>query len=176
MVHPATARVPSFFGIVLVSVLAALALTACRGREKTEAPAVPAPAAEKAVVSPSEELNTEALSAVLGKAEAENSGVFDVATRENELVVTYHFYEARRKGMEDRIGPDMAPKIQALYKKFSTIDRVVFKVDLFERRDVIEWRPYCSFATTRKLIDETNWTSLLLKDFFKVVLELKYAE
>lgn len=176
MVHPATARVTSFYGIVLVSVLAALALTACQGREKTVAPAVPAPAAEKAVVSPSEELNTEALSTVLGKAEAENSGVFDVAARENELVVTYHFYEARRKGMEDRIGPDMAPKIQALYKKFSTIDRVVFKVDLFERRDVIEWRPYCSFATTRKLIDETNWTSLLLKDFFKVVLELKYAD
>ena len=70
----------------------------------------------------------------------------------------------------------MAPKIQALYRKFKSIDRVVFKVDVFERRDVIEWRNYCSFATTRRLIDETNWTSLLLKDFFKVVLELKYAE
>jgi len=176
MVHPTSARVTSFLGIVLVAVLAALTLTACQGREKTGAPAVPAPAAEKTVNTSSEELNTEALSAVLGKAEAENSGVFDVAKGENELVVTYHFYEARKRGLEDRLGPDMAPKIQALYRKFKTIDRVVFKVDLFERRDVIEWRPYCSFATTRKLIDETDWTSLLLKEFFKVVLELKYAE
>jgi hypothetical protein len=169
-------RFPIVLSILGLAALAALTLAACQGREKTGAPAVPAPAAEKTVNTSSEELNTEALSAVLGKAEAENSGVFDVAKGENELVVTYHFYEARKRGLEDRLGPDMAPKIQALYRKFKTIDRVLFKVDIFERRDDIVWRPYCSFVTTRKLIDETNWTSLLLKEFFKVVLELKYAE
>ena len=121
-------------------------------------------------------MTVDALASVLGKGEAENSGIVDVAKGENEAIISYHFYEARKKGMEERLGPDMAPKIQALYKKFKTIDRVVFKVDVFERRDVIEWRPYCSFATTRTLIDETNWTSFLLKDFFKVVLELKFAE
>jgi len=29
---------------------------------------------------------------------------------------------------------------------------------------------------TRKVINETNWTDLLATEFFKVVLELKYAE
>jgi hypothetical protein len=166
-------RSPRLILFLGLAVLAALSLAACRGQEKA---AVPAPAVEKAAVSPAEELAVEALSSVLGKGEAENSGITDAIKGENELTIIYHFYEARKQGLEDRIGPDMAPKIQALYRKFKTIDRVVFKVDIFERRDVIEWRPYCSFATTRKLIDETNWTNFLLKDFFKVVLELKYAK
>jgi hypothetical protein len=158
--------------VAVLAVAAALSLSACRG-QKSEAPAA---AAIETPAAPSEDLSVESLSAILGKAEAENSGVFESAKRNDELVVTYHFYEARKKGMDDRIGPDLAPKIQLLYRKFKSIDRVVFKVDVFERRDVIEWRPYCSFVTTRKIIDETNWTSLLLKDFFKVVLEMKYAE
>jgi len=166
-------RYVSALALFGLAALAVLALAACQGGEKI---AAPAPPVEKTVTPPAEELSLEALYGILGKAEAENSGIFDLSKGENEMIVTYHFYEARKKGMEDRIGPDMAPKIQALYRKFKSIDRVVFKVDVFERRDVIEWRPYCSFATTRRLIDETNWTSLLLKDFFKVVLELKYAE
>jgi hypothetical protein len=160
----------AFLGL---AVLAVLSLAACQRGEKT---AAPAPAAEKAAAPPAGELTLETLSSVLGKAEAENSGIFDLTKSENELTVTYHFYEARTRGMEERFGPDLAPKIQALYKKFKTIDRVAFKVDVFARRDAIEWRPYCSFVTTRKLMDETNWTNLLLKDFFKVVLELKFVD
>ena len=163
----------SVLALLGLVVLAALTLAACKGGEKA---AAPAPALEKTAAPAVEEPTLEALYGILGKGEAENSGIVDLAKGENELIVTYHFYEARKKGLEDRIGPDMAPKIQALYRKYQSIDRVVFKVDVFERRDVIEWRNYCSFATTRRLIDETNWTSLLLKDFFKVVLELKYAE
>ena len=166
-------RSMSVSALLGLAVLAALTLAACQGGEKA---AAPAPAAEIVAAPAGEEPTLEALYGILGKGEAENSGIVDLAKGENELVVTYHFYEARKKGLEERIGPDMAPKIQALYRKFKSIDRVVFKVDVFERRDVIEWRNYCSFATTRRLIAETNWTSLLLKDFFKVVLELKYAE
>jgi hypothetical protein len=166
-------RFPRFLSFFILAVLAAFSLTACQRSEKT---AAPAPVSEKAAAPPAEELTLETLSSVLGKAEAENSGLFELTRGENEWIVTYHFYEARTKGMEERFGPDLAPKIQALYKKFKTIDRVMFKVDVFARRDAVEWRPYCSFVTTRKLIDETNWTNLLLKDFFKVVLELKYID
>jgi hypothetical protein len=51
-----------------------------------------------------------------------------------------------------------------------------FQIDAFERRGEIEWKPYCTFVTTRKLIQETNWTNLPAKGFFQVVLELKYAD
>jgi hypothetical protein len=159
---------PALLGLAFLA-----ALAACQGGDQAN---VPDPAMKKAAATAAEELTLEGLYGILGQGEAENSGIVDLAKSETELIVTYHFYEARKKGLEDRIGPDMAPKIQALYRKIRTIDRVVFKVDVFERRDVLEWRPYCTFVTTRRLIDETNWTSFLLKDFFKVVLELKYAE
>jgi len=93
-----------------------------------------------------------------------------------ELIVTYHFYEARKKGLDERMGQDLAPKIQALYRKFPGLHRITFKIEVYEQRDVVLWRPYCSFVTTRKIIDDTDWTSLLLKDFFGIVQELAYAE
>jgi hypothetical protein len=160
-----------FFGALFLGLIAALMITGCKGKGNA-----PAQAIEKPASSP-EEITMDMAAAVLGKAEAENSGIFELGKRDEELRITYHFYRLHnRRGMEEFMGPDLAPKIQALYKKFPFIDRMFFEVDAFTRADGLQWKPYCTFVTTRKMIQETNWTDLLAKDFFKVVLDLKYAE
>jgi uncharacterized protein YcfL len=161
-------------GLLLLGLLAAFAMTGCKGKESSQA-SIQAPAIEKPAV-PSDEITMDSVAAILGRAGADQSGIFAFNKSGEELQVTYHFYRLHQRRMEPFIGPDLAPKIQALYKKFPSIDRVFFRVDAFIRTDDIQWKPYCTFVTTRKLMQETNWTNLLAKDFFEVVLELKYAE
>lgn len=161
-------------GLLLLGLLTAFAMTGCKGKESPPTP-TPAPVTEKPAV-PSDEITMDTVASVLGKAEAENSGVFELNKTDQELQVTYHFYRLHQRRMEEFLGPDLAPKIQALYKKFPSIDRVFFKVNAFIRTDGIQWKPYCTFVTTRKLIQETNWTDQLANDLFKVVQDLKYIE
>ena len=175
MIKSDSARTVVLGLIMGAALLGGGSLGACKGLEKAPTAAVPDPAAGP-TVAPAEEWTVDKLAPVLGKAESENSGIFDLAGGKGELIVTYHFYEARKKGLDERMGQDLAPKIQALYRKFPGLDRITFKIEVYEQRDVVLWRPYCSFVTTRKIIDDTDWTSLLLKDFFGIVQELAYAE
>lgn len=170
MHHSETKKTIRTFGLFILVLSTATFISACKGKEKTEAPAV-----EKAAVQP-EEITVDTLSAVLGKAEAEKSGIFDLDKTDNEVQVVYHFYTPEMKDIDDDIGVDMGPKIKALFKKFNTIDRVVFAVQVSHPNTSEEWKPYCSFVMTRKVIKETNWTNLLDADFFQVVQELKYVE
>ena len=65
-------RSVSIFELLGLVVLAALTLAACRGGENA---AAPAPAAEKIAAPAVEEPTLEALYGMLGKGEAENSGI-----------------------------------------------------------------------------------------------------
>jgi hypothetical protein len=157
-------------GFLALIIWATFFMSACKGKEKAEAPAT-----EKTALQ-AEDISLDTISAVLGKPEGDKSGIFDLDKSENELQVNYHFYTPEAKDIDDDIGLDLAPKIQELYKKFKTIDRVAFVIHVFHAGLSAEWEPYCSFAMTRKVINETNWTDLLATEFFKVVLELKYAK
>jgi hypothetical protein len=170
MHHLEAKKILRIFGLLTLVVSMAIFISACKGKEKTEAPSV-----EKAAVQP-EEITMDTVSAVLGKAEAEKSGIFDLAKTDHELQVVYHFYTLEMKDIDDDIGVEMGPKIKDLYKKFKIIDRVVFAVQVSHPDTLSEWKPYCFFVMTRKVIRETNWTDLLDTDFFKVVQELKYVE
>ena len=154
---------------VALSGAVALMLAGCKANEPAGAPA-----SEKPAVA-AEAIDIAAVSEVLGKAQAENSGVFDLVKGDTEYWVVYHFYTPEAKDIDDDIGMDMAPKIQALFNKYKTLDRVHFVVHVFHAGSSTEWAPYCSFVLTRKVINETDWTKLLAVDFFKAVLELKYA-
>jgi hypothetical protein len=157
-------------GFLALIIWATFFMAACKGKEKAETPATENTALQ------AEDISLDTISAVLGKPEAEKSGIFDLGKSENELQIVYHFYTPEAKDIDDDIGLDLAPKIQELYKKFKTIDRVAFAVYVFHAGLSAEWKPYCTFVMTRKVINETNWTDLLATEFFKVVLELKYAE
>jgi hypothetical protein len=155
----------ALFGVIALAFLALAFISACKSSPKEE---TAAPAAEV--------VDLAAVSAVLGRAEDQTSGLFDLDQADGELQISYHFYTDQMSEINDDIGVEMAPKIRELYRTFKTIDRIVFSVQVAHPTSLQEWKPYCSFATTRKLIEETDWTNLLAADFFKVVLELKYAE
>jgi hypothetical protein len=159
--------------LVGLALLAGIAGTACRERQK---PAGPAPATAAPAIPPAiEDPTLETLYGILGQAEAANAGVSGLQGGAPEWVVTYRFPAAREKGLEERLGAEMAPKIQALYDRYRDLDRVVFKVEVFEKRDPDAWKPYCSFVTTRRSIDDIDWINLPLTDFIKRVSELKIA-
>jgi len=158
-----------FFGLLALVGATMIFISACKAKETTEAGA-----AEKA--EPADQITMPMVAAVLGKAEAEHSGVFDMTIGDNELWIVYHFYTPEIQDINDDIGTDMAPKIKELYKTFKTLDRVVFVVQVSHPDSPMEWKPYCAFVMTRKVIKETNWTDLLDRDFFQVVQELKYAQ
>jgi len=112
---------------------------------------------------------------VLGKAEAQNSGVFDVQKGVEETLVVYHYYATDLGSFDKDFGQALAPKLRELYKKLKDIDRVAF--DVFIPSEGVEpWRPYVHFTVTRKIMEETDWTKLLDVDFFQTVLDLKYSD
>src|SRR5512139_2885679 len=58
------------------------------------------------------------LKPVLGEAGNARSGVLDVTGDAQELFVTYRFHDLDLKSYDDDMVTEMAPKIQALYKRF----------------------------------------------------------
>jgi hypothetical protein len=156
-------------GFLLLVLATSFYLAACRGKDQ------PRPASQEKAPR-AEEISLDTVAEVLGKAEAEKSGIFDLVPGEKELTVLYHFYTPEQKDIDDDIGRDIAPKIKALFKKFNSLDRVVFDIRVMRSGLDTDWTPYCSFVLTRKTFNETNWADLLDSDFFKVVEALTYAK
>jgi hypothetical protein len=159
---------------IFASLMLAGALTiflpACKGQPQAEAPA-----AEKASAQP-EVIDIQTLSTILGKAEADHSGIFDLTKGDNELWIVYHFYTPEMSDIDDDIGVEMAPKIEELYKKFKDIDRTVFVVQVSHPDSPLEWEPYCSFVMTRKVAKETDWGNLLAAELFKICQDIQYKK
>jgi hypothetical protein len=110
---------------------------------------------------------------VLGQAQDAVSGVLDVTGPANDLNVTYRYYDVDLKNYEDDMVKEMAPKIEALYKKFKDLDRVAFHIITNNPNAVGEWKPFMDFSLTRKTVSEISWSGLLTADFFKATIELK---
>jgi hypothetical protein len=163
-------NVPALLFPIVLGAAIVLSGAACKTNEPAGTPAPGKPGVQ------AEAINLTTVSEVLGKATAENSGVFDLTKGDTEYWLDYHFYTPEAKDIDDDIGMDLAPKIQALYKKYKTLDRIQFIIIVFHTGSSVEWTPYCSFVMTRKVINETDWAKLLAPNFFQAVLELKYVE
>jgi len=163
---PARNKVLSALGLVVLVLAAAVSLSNCKAKQA---------APENETMGP-DRLTVEAVQAVMGKAGVRQSGVFDVSASENEYFVVYHFSTREVQDLDDDIGIEMAPKIKELYAKFKSLDRVIFDVDVWREGLDPEWISYCHFLMTRQVYDKTAWTSVLDKEFFKVVLDLNYNE
>jgi hypothetical protein len=158
-------------GIGSLVLAVVFAVGACKGKEEAKAPAE---ATEK-IAAPAP-LTLETVAGIMGQAEIEKSGVYEVNSSAAELQITFHCYVPNEEEIADDIGTAMAPKIRELYAKLKDIDRVLFIVQVWKTGADTDWKPFCTFVTTRKMINETDWTKLLDADFFKTVLELKFAE
>ena len=123
-----------------------------------------------------EAISQEILVPIFGDPKDAHSGVVDINQSATELTLTYHFDTQETSDFDDDIGRDLAPKIREFFKKFPQIDRVVFGVSLPSATDETGWKRYVTFAVTKKLVTETDWTKLLDDDFLKTVLEVKYIE
>jgi hypothetical protein len=112
---------------------------------------------------------------IFGEAEGTTSGVSEVGQTDNGILISYHFYVEDLSDFESEIGLDLAPKIKEFYKKIEEADRVDFTIYV-PQMDELLWKPYVSFAVTRKLIDETDWTEFLDTELLEAVLDVKYYE
>ncbi|MDD8026215.1 MAG: hypothetical protein PHI34_06865 [Acidobacteriota bacterium] len=133
----------------------------------------PAPTAETA--SPKAEaalVTIDDLTAVLGKADAENSGAADVQIGQDGVLINYHYFLIKEQAFDKAFGPHIAPKIRDLYAKIKPLDRIAFDVSVADLGNEL-WKPRLHFAVDRKLVEETDWTKLLGTDFFQVVKDLK---
>jgi hypothetical protein len=153
-------------GIAILALMLVGALAACKGKKGEELQ----PVAEQ------EEFTLDVLKPVLGEAIEDNSGVLDVTGDANELIVSYRYYDADQMNMDDDLVKELGPKIEALYAKFKTLDRVVFQVTTNNPLAPGEWKPFANFAVNRKIVDELEWSGILTADFFKNVIELKRFE
>jgi hypothetical protein len=147
-------RISLSVSVLFLAFLTAVCLPACKEKEGTPAPA--------------KGITLETFAAVLGNAEAQNSGITELEKTDQGLVVNYHLYLAVPQDFDQLIGKELAPKIEKLYKTFEGIDNVTFDVATPDPAGTGEWRPYCSFDMTRKIYSQLNWTNLLAADLFKV--------
>ncbi len=156
-------RWPSLAAVLFMAVVTAAAVGACKKAE------TPPPVSEEEV------LGIDALRPVLGEARDDVSGILDVTGDAKELVVTYRYYDVDLKNYDDDMVTEMAPKIQALYKKFKTVDRVVFKITANDPVTPGLWKPFLNFTITRKIENKIQWSGILAVDFLKAVEDVQRA-
>jgi len=150
-------------------------------KQKTKFPAVLYPLAmvlvagslmsacgKKAESPAAEKIDKEAVAAVMGAGGGMQSGVTDVGRTDGALQIKYHLYIPEQRDFDEMIGTDLTPKIQHLYKAFNTIDPVTIVVETSDAASPYASQPYCAIDLTRKIYEQTNWTTLLAKDLFKV--------
>jgi hypothetical protein len=149
-------------GLTLLAVAVAGFFGACKGKEAKEI---------KAVQS-AEAISLDKLKPVLGEAKDDVSGVVDVTSDAAQLIIAYRYYDADLQNIDNDLVTELAPKIQKLYRDFRGLDRVVFEITA-NTVTPGEWKPYISFALTRKIVDEIQWSGVLAEDFLRMVLDYK---
>lgn len=145
---------------ILLSLAMVVFLGACKGKDVEETKPI----------APAEVVSLETLRPDLGEAKDDMSGVLDVAVEADGLTISYRYYDADLQNIDNDLVQDLAPKIQALYKDFKTINRVVFQISV-NGETPGEYKPYSSFGLTRKIVGEIQWSGILAEDFIKAVLE-----
>ncbi|HEX2694753.1 MAG TPA: hypothetical protein VHP61_03295 [Acidobacteriota bacterium] len=152
-----------FIGIAVLALVIVGFLASCKGKKSDELK----PVAEQ------EEFTLDVLKPVLGEAREDASGILDVTGNANELIISYRYFDVDLKNYDDDMARELGPKIEALYAKFKTLDRVVFQLTTNNPLVPGEWKPYVNFSLNRKMVDELEWSGVLTADFFKNIIELK---
>jgi hypothetical protein len=155
-------RSAKFIGIALLALMIVGFLGGCKGKKSDELK----PVAEQEVFT----LDT--LKPVLGEARDDASGILDVTGNAGELIISYRYYDVDLKNYDDDMVKELAPKIEAMYKKFKGLDRVVFQLTTNNPLIPGQWKHFVNFALNRKIVEQVEWSGVLTADFFKHVIEL----
>jgi hypothetical protein len=150
-------------GAVALAALVVVAAAACRGGK--------APATSGAPLSG--EITTDGVKTVLGAANDYASGVVDVTQGQGEVIVAYRYYDVDLQNYETDFAAELAPRVQALYKRFPSLDRVHFQVTANNPVTAGLWEPFTEFVLDRKTVEEIHWTGFLSRYLLDLVLKNK---
>jgi hypothetical protein len=150
-------------GVIFLCVILVGAFVACKGKKT----------GDLKPVSKQEVYTIDVLKPVLGQAGDTVSGILDVTGDARELIITYRYYDDDQKNYDDDMVKDLAPKIEAMYRKFPGIHRSVFQVITNDPLAPGVWKPFVNFTLHRSIVEKVSWSGILTADFFKNVIELK---
>ena len=153
-------RVLSYAGILCLFTASAAALPALKTQTPKSAKAV-------------EPITINDVRSVLGAANDFVSGVLDFSPGDEEVIITYRYYDADLDNYETDFANEIAPRIQALYKRFKTIDRVHFQVIANSVTEPVTWKPFTEFVTDRKTLEELHWTGFVARYVMEQVIKNK---
>ena len=150
-----------FVGVLLLALVAGF-LGGCKGKanEKTRS------------VDEQGEFTLSVLRPILGEAKEDASGILDVTGDANELILEYRYFDADLKNYDDDMVREFGPKIDSMFNKLKTLDRVVFHVTANDPLVPGAWKRYVNFALNRKSVERVEWSRILTEDFFKNVVQL----
>jgi len=143
---------------LLLAALAGLAVGQGAGAGRTR----PSQAAEM--------ITLEGVRAVLGTANDYASGVRDLTKGADELVINYRYYDADLENYETDFASEIAPKIQALYKKYPSLDNIHFRVTTNSASPPPLWKPFVNFTVDRKTVEGIRWTGFLTRYLLELIL------
>jgi hypothetical protein len=143
----------------IVFLLAALP-AACRGKKAD-------PAAGEAPMTLDE------AKAVLGAANDFASGAVDVSSGEGQVIVAYRYYDVDLQNYEADFSAEVAPKVQAFFRKFKTVDNLHLQVMANDASTPGLWKPFSEFTLDRKTVEKIQWTGMLAKYIEDEVLKTK---
>jgi hypothetical protein len=155
-------RLTKLAGYIFLGLVAVCFLAVCKSQKSEELK----PVAEQEVYT----LDT--LQPVFGVAAEDHSGILDVTGDANTLIISYRYYDDDMKNYDDDMVKELAPKIDAMYKKFKGLDHVVFNLTTNDPLSPGTWKEYMSFGLRRKVVEEVGWSGILTDDFFKRVIDL----
>ncbi len=151
-----------FLGIALILSLAAAPVMADQASQTAKP--------EKAKVIG--ELSLADMRVVLGTPMDDVSGVSDFSQGDNgEIIIAYRYFDVDQDNYETDFASEIAPKIQHLYKKFKSLDRVRFEIMTNDPTGYPQWKPFSVFAMDRKTIEKLHWTWFVARDILDQVLK-----
>ncbi len=150
-------------GWAALAVLATALTVACQGKKSGSSPSA----------AGVDEVTVDTVKPILGTANEYASGVLDVTEGNGEVIIAYRYYDADLRNYEADFAMEMASKLQALYKRFKTLDRIHFQVTANTATAPELWQPFAEFVVDRKTIEEIHWTGFLAKYLEDLVIKNK---
>ncbi|MEN6311488.1 MAG: hypothetical protein ABFD80_08125 [Acidobacteriota bacterium] len=108
---------------------------------------------------------------VLGTAKDDISGALDVTTGDGETIIAYRYYDVDQENYETDFASELAPKIQLLYKRFKTLDRIRLQVTANVPSEPGLWKPFTEFTIDRKTVTEIHWTGFMARYLLDLVIK-----
>ncbi len=152
---------PRFLGSILILCLVLVPVLAAQAPK-------PAQSAKTKVI---DELTLPEMRNVLGTPRDDSSGISDFSQgNDGGIIIAYHYYDVDQDNYETDFASEIAPKLQALYKKYKNLDRVQFEIVTNNPDEPSAWKPFSQFAMDRKTLEKLHWTWFVARDVLDQVL------